>query len=283
VNLSTAQQSQARARAISLYGGKKLVGWSLVVISAGLAGFWQLPMHQSAYPWAAALISFVAALVPVVCIQWWVRQHPADAPARPKNRLVSWSGQAVVGVLIAMFIKSFIASPYKIPVGVEAGVTKGSHWIASHLDTGFASGDLIIFQHESGRYWIARVVKQEGKGLQLKRGGSPDEFFMPWDKIVGKMLFANFSPDLTAENAVDKRDAGPQLVFVISGVVRPGPVSWTEGMTILDAIASCKGFTTFAHPSKVKVIRGTEVHPLNLHDPQLRFELRRGDQIIIPE
>jgi hypothetical protein len=38
-------------------------------------------------------------------------------------------------------------------------------------------------------------VEREPKGLRLKRGGSPDEFFVPWDKIVGKMLFSHFSPD----------------------------------------------------------------------------------------
>jgi hypothetical protein len=124
-----------------------------------------------------------------------MHQHPADKPAPSRNRLASWFGQGVVAVVIALFIKSFMFGPYRIPQGNEPGVAKNSHWIASHLDTGFSTGDLIIFEHESGNYWIARVVAREPKGLRLKRGGSPDEFFTPWDKIVGKMLFSHFSPD----------------------------------------------------------------------------------------
>ena len=50
------------------------------------------------------------------------------------------------------------------------------------------------YAHESGQTRLARVVSIEPKGLRLKRGGSPHEFTMPWDKIVGKMLFSYDSP-----------------------------------------------------------------------------------------
>jgi tRNA A-37 threonylcarbamoyl transferase component Bud32 len=180
---------------VNAHFGKHLFLWALTIISAGMAGFYQLPRHHDAYTWAAITLILVGAASSVVSSLWWMRRHPADKPERPCNRLVSWSGQVVVAIVIAMFIKSFIAGAYRVPVGSEPGVVKDSHWLASHLDTGFSTGDLIIFEHESGRNWIARVVKREDKGLLLKRGSSPDEFFMPWDKIVGKMLFSHFSPD----------------------------------------------------------------------------------------
>ena len=94
-----------------------------------------------------------------------------------------------------MFIRSFVARPYSIPSGNEPGVAKNIRWIASHLDTGFAQGDLIAYAHENGQTWIARVVAVEPKGLQLKRGGNPEEFLMQWDKIIGKMLFPYYSPN----------------------------------------------------------------------------------------
>ena len=61
-------------------------------------------------------------------------------------------------------------------------------------NTGFAPGELVAYAHENGQTWLARVVAVEEKGLRLKRGGKPEEFFMPWDKIIGRMLFSFLSP-----------------------------------------------------------------------------------------
>jgi tRNA A-37 threonylcarbamoyl transferase component Bud32 len=195
VRLPSTMASEKRWYDVNAYFGKQLFIWSLAVVGAGIAGFYQLPRHQDAYPWAAITLTLVSVAASVISTLWWMHQHPADKPAPSRNRLASWFGQGVVAVVIALFIKSFMFGPYRIPQGNEPGVAKNSHWIASHLDTGFSTGDLIIFEHESGNYWIARVVAREPKGLRLKRGGSPDEFFTPWDKIVGKMLFSHFSPD----------------------------------------------------------------------------------------
>ncbi|MBE2286143.1 MAG: protein kinase [Prosthecobacter sp.] len=196
VRLPSTFASDQRWYEVNAVFGKHLFIWSLLVIGAGIAGFYQLPRHQDAYAWASITLTLVAVAASIVATLWWMHQHPVNAPARKKSRLMSWSGQAVSAVVIAMFIKSFIAAAYRCPNGSEPGVIKNSHWIASHLDTGFTGGDLILFQHESGQIWIARVVAREDKGLLLKRGGVAEEFFMPWDKIVGKMLFSHFSPDV---------------------------------------------------------------------------------------
>jgi hypothetical protein len=206
VRLPSTVNSDKRWFEVNAVFGKQLFWWSLAVIGAGIAGFYQLPRHQDAYPWAAITLTVVAVAAAVAATLWWMNQHPIDAPAKKKSRLVSWGGQAVVAVVIAMFIKSFIAGTYRVPSDTEPGVAKNSHWFASHLDSGFSTGNLVIFQHESGHYWIARVVAREEKGLLLKRGGSPDEFFVPWDKIVGKMLFSHFTPDaVKAAGVVEDR------------------------------------------------------------------------------
>lgn len=199
VRVPSTMSSSARWFDVNAHFGKHLFNWSLLVIVAGIAGFYQLPRHQDAYAWASITLTLVVVAASVAATLYWMHLHPVDAPARKKSRLVSWSGQAVVAVVIAMFIKSFIAAAYRCPNGSEPGVIKNSHWIASHLDTGFTAGDLILFQHESGQIWIARVVTREDKGLLLKRGGVAEEFFMPWDKIVGKMLFSHFSPDVVKD------------------------------------------------------------------------------------
>lgn len=196
VRLPSTFTSDQRWYDVNAIFGKHLFWWSLLVIGAGIAGFYQLPRHQDAYAWASITLALVAVAASVATVLFWIHQHPRDAPTRKKSRLMSWSGQAVVAVVIAMFIKSFIAGAYRVPVGSEPGVAKNSHWLASHLETGFEKGDLILFEDESGHYWLARVARRETKGFLLKRGGSPDEFFMPWDKIVGKMLFSHFTPDV---------------------------------------------------------------------------------------
>jgi len=283
VRLPSTMASEKRWYDVNAYFGKQLFIWSLAVVGAGIAGFYQLPRHQDAYPWAALTLTLVSVAASVISTLWWMRQHPAGAPSQKKNRLASWSGQVAVAVVIAMFIKSFIAGAYRIPQGNEPGVAKNSQWIASHLDTGFFTGDLIIFEHESGNYWIARVVAREPKGLRLKRGGSPDEFFMPWDKIVGKMLFSHFTPDVVSGKSESTVGKAARFVHVISGVQKPRSMLWNEGMTVLHAVRDAGGFTSFAHPSKTKVVRGERAFLVDLRDQTEPFELQPEDQIIIPE
>lgn len=179
---------------VNAYFGRQGFWWSLALMAAGVAGFYQLPRHQDSYSWAALALSLVAIGAAVVSTLWWMRQHPADGSKPKRNLWASAGGHLFIAVVVALFFKSFIAAPYEIAGGAETGVTKGSHWMVSRLNTGFAPQDLVVFQHESGRFWIARVVGVEPDGLRLKRSGAADAFFTKWDKIAGKMLFAHFSP-----------------------------------------------------------------------------------------
>lgn len=195
VRLPSVIASEERWYAVNAHAGKQLFWWSLTVIAAGIAGFYQLPRHQDAYPWAALVLTLVAVMASVISTLWWLRQNPVDGKKPKASRFAGWGGQALVAVVVAMFIRSFMITLYQIPQGNEPGVTKGSHWIASRIDTGFDQGDLIVFEHTRSQAWIARVVKREPDGLILKRGGSADTFFVKWDKVIGKMLFSHFTPD----------------------------------------------------------------------------------------
>lgn len=199
VRLPSTMATDERWFAVNAVFGKHLFWWSLLVLGGGIAGFYQLPRHLDAYAWASITLTLVALAASVVSTLWWMHQYPVNAPMRKKGWLASMAGNVAVASVIAMFIKSFIAESYRMPNGAEPGVAKNSRWIASRLSTGFAPGDLIAYEHESGYTWLARVVAVEAKGLRLKRGGNPDEFFMPWDKIVGKMLFSYLSPSATPD------------------------------------------------------------------------------------
>ncbi|MDB6006282.1 MAG: hypothetical protein JWR15_3269 [Prosthecobacter sp.] len=194
VRLPSTFVSDKRWYEVNAVFGKHLFAWSLTIIAAGIAGFYQLPRYQESYAWASVTLILMAVAASGVATLWWMRQHPVSGTAQKRSRLAWWTGQFVVAVVIALFIKSFIAAPYKMAGSAETGVTQGSHWMVMRLNTGFSPGDMIVFLHENDQYWIARVIAVEDKGMRLKRGGSPDEFFMPWDRISGKMLFSYLSP-----------------------------------------------------------------------------------------
>jgi len=180
---------------VNAYFGRQGFWWSLALMAAGVAGFYQLPRHQDSYAWAALALSLVAIGAAVVSTLVWMHRHPVGrAPITP-NRFVRNIELLIPLVVLLFFIRAFVGASYSIPHGNEPGVPKGSWWIASKLNTGFMPGDLVTYAHESGQTWLARVVGVKPEGLILKRGGRPEEFFMPWDKIMGKMLFAHYSPD----------------------------------------------------------------------------------------
>jgi tRNA A-37 threonylcarbamoyl transferase component Bud32 len=195
VRLASTMNSDERWYEVNAMAGKKLVKWSVSILIAGIAGFYQLPRHQDDYPWAALALTQVAIAAVLVSVWSWLRHHPVNGPVTKPSWLTKAAGNVVIGLVVAYFIKSFIMGAYRVPQGNEPGVAKNSHWLASHLDTGFAAGDLILFEHDSGHIWIARVEKRERDGLLLKRGGKPESFFVKWDKVIGKMLFSHFTPD----------------------------------------------------------------------------------------
>ncbi len=195
VRLTSTMNTDERWYEVNALAGKKLVLWSVSILIAGIAGFYQLPRHQDDYPWAALALTQVAIAAMLVSVWSWLRHHPVNGPVTKPSWLTKAAGNLIIALVVAYFIKSFIMGAYRVPQGNEPGVAKNSHWLASHLDTGFAEGDLILFEHDSEHIWIARVVKRERDGLLLKRGGSPDTFFVKWDKVIGKMLFSHFTPD----------------------------------------------------------------------------------------
>jgi hypothetical protein len=150
------------------------------------------------------------------------------------------------------------------------------------MDLGFWPGDKIAFEHESGHPYIARVVMREDKGLLLKRGGVEEAFLVPWDRVIGKLLFSHFMPD-----AVSEELAAIRVVYVFGGVVKPGAVTWREGLTVGDAIQASGGVVPLADIKKLKVVRkkDTMVMAIPAESPEtvLNVLLQAGDEIVIPQ
>lgn len=82
-------------------------------------------------------------------------------------------------------------------------------------------------------------------------------------------------------------DITQQRVVVAGEVRAPNQVPYAPGMTLLEAITACQGFTDFAKDKEVKLIRNetTTVHDMSRVSsrPELDPKLRPGDKIIVPQ
>jgi polysaccharide biosynthesis/export protein VpsN len=79
----------------------------------------------------------------------------------------------------------------------------------------------------------------------------------------------------------------PSRVYYVRGEVRqPGRFPILSGVTIVQAIAAAGGFTEFASPSKVEIVRGTDRIRVNVDEmekrPEKDREVEPGDVIIVP-
>ncbi len=186
--------SDERWYAANAHAGRVFLIWASVILGAGLAGFFQLPRHQDGYLWAVLAFTLSGIAAAGTSCWWWVRHHPVDGPVKKESFLAKNIGKLVIAVIVAFFIRSFILQPFKMPIGTQKGMTKGSHWIASKINTGFSPGHIIVFEHESGQPWTARVVEDKKDGLLLMRDGQEGTFFVQWDKVIGKLIFSHYTP-----------------------------------------------------------------------------------------
>ncbi|MBK8035907.1 MAG: protein kinase [Verrucomicrobiaceae bacterium] len=264
------------------HAGRKLFEWSLAIIAAGVVGFFQLPRHQDDYPWAALALVITAVVAAAISCWSWLRHHPVKGPVTRPSLLMRTLGNVVVAVIVAVFIKTFIFAPYRVAGGAETGVTKGSHWIASKIDNGFSTNNLVVYEHDNHHAWIGRVERREPDGLVLRRGPKNETFFVKWDKVIGKLLFSHFTPDVTSV-----QESPNLFVYVIGGAAKPGAISWYAGMTVGDAFKSAGGVTPMANVKRLKLMRKDVMTlmeiPKESPESVLNVLLNAGDQIIIPE
>lgn len=83
-----------------------------------------------------------------------------------------------------------------------------------------------------------------------------------------------------------------QRVYVVGEVLRAGAFPLTPGMTVLQALSSAGGFTTFADVKKIHVMRqrdGKHIElPFNYRDvlkgdnPDQNIKLEPGDTVVVP-
>jgi signal peptidase I len=110
---------------------------------------------------------------------------PGKPPARPKSGLRENFESVVVAALFAMFVRSFIAQPYKIPSGsMEDNLLVGDHLVVDKVGFGDGAdrdglpflptgpirrGDVVIFRppDDDSQDFIKRVIGLPGDTLDL--------------------------------------------------------------------------------------------------------------------
>lgn len=119
-------------------------------------------------------------------------------------------------------------------------------------------------------------------------GKTPSQLARDIEKVLGEYVR---SPQINV--IVTQPVSAFSQVRVIGQVLRPGPVPYRDGLTILDAILSAGGLGPFAAGNRAKVVRTeggksqeikVKVSALvNSGDMRQNIALRPGDVIVIPE
>lgn len=82
------------------------------------------------------------------------------------------------------------------------------------------------------------------------------------------------------------KEAATQVIFVSGEVKLPNRITMTPGMTVGGSITAAGGFTDFASPKKVKLIRSgraTELDCRQADSPGSLMPVQPGDTIVVPQ
>jgi polysaccharide export outer membrane protein len=97
----------------------------------------------------------------------------------------------------------------------------------------------------------------------------------------GAEIFSHPTIQVTAN-----KDAPTQVIFVSGEVKTPSRITMSPGMTVGGSVTAAGGFTDFASPRKVKLIRGgrsTELDCRNADSAGSLTPVQPGDTIVVPQ
>lgn len=74
IRIRAAFESEQRWYAINAYGGRQLAIWSLLLIAAGVTGFFIAPAHFKMFAYGSLLAAILAITMPLLMILRWSRR-----------------------------------------------------------------------------------------------------------------------------------------------------------------------------------------------------------------
>ncbi len=99
----------------------------------------------------------------------------------------------------------------------------------------------------------AVVVRMDGK-VSLALVGDVQVAGKPLDTVQTQLTEA-YTPHLREQKVLVGLEAVPKAVYVSGAVANPGRIPLDRPMTVLEAIMEAGGFTEFASPARVRLIR----------------------------
>lgn len=74
IRIRAAFESEQRWYDINAYGGRQLAGWSLLLIAAGVMGFFISPAHFDLYAYGSLIAAILVVTMPLLFILRWSRR-----------------------------------------------------------------------------------------------------------------------------------------------------------------------------------------------------------------
>jgi polysaccharide biosynthesis/export protein len=119
-------------------------------------------------------------------------------------------------------------------------------------------------------------------------GKTPTQLARDIEKVLSEYVR---SPQVNV--IVTQPESAFSQVKVIGQVVKPAPVAYREGMTVLDAVLAVGGLTAFAAGNRARLVRAEEGKQveipikldslMNKGDMSQNLKLKPGDVLVVPE
>ena len=74
IRIRAAFESEQRWYDINAYGGRQLATWSLLLIAAGVTGFFISPAHFDLFAYGSLVVAILAITMPLLMILRWSRR-----------------------------------------------------------------------------------------------------------------------------------------------------------------------------------------------------------------
>lgn len=135
---------------------------------------------------------------------------------------------------------------------------------------------------DDGKFPLPHIGRIVAAGLTPSELGLRVEQLYRKAEIFSQPTVVVLTPEIIEDGTVNAH----KWVTVTGEVMKPQRAAFTDGMTLLDALASAGGLTDWASKRQVRVMRGgkTTEHDLTqiTKDPTLDITLRSNDRIIVP-
>lgn len=175
LRLAATFKSSERWYDINARSARLMAGWAMVIIGAGIAGFFVLPGYREGYSTAIVGMVLLCLFFPLGQILWWLRRLPESGPVPPMRPLDFLWGKVLAAIPIASFVKTFIVATFTAAGSSLAPEVPTHSWLLVwKLVPRFHAGDFITYDN-NGQTYLGRVTKVEKTQIWITRNKTPEQ------------------------------------------------------------------------------------------------------------